>query len=385
MSGNHDHLVARGKETQQVAVVGAVVNLILAVAKITFGYLGRSHSLIADGIHSLSDLLSDVLVWWAAHHASHGPDEAHPYGHGRFETAATLALGAMLVLVSGGIIWDAIERLFEADRRWMPSTLALYAAIFSILANEGLYWYTRAVAKRVRSDMLMANAWHHRSDAVSSMVVVVGVGGTLLGIFWLDALAAVIVGVMVAKIGYELGQDALFELVDTGLEEEVVNGIRDVIQAIDGVKSLHMLRTRKRGHEASADVHVQVSSRLTVSEGHMISMAVEEEIKANFDEITDVTVHIDPEDDESAPPCEGLPLRNEAVNQLKEIWSGLDELRDVQHMQLHYLSGQIHIDLVFPVTCFKGDRDSREIKARFSNRLEEHAEYGEVKIIYSAQ
>ena len=191
-----------------------------------------------------------------------------------------------------------------------------------MLSKEWIYHYTMRVAKRVRSPMLEANAWHSRTDAISSIVVVIGVGGTMLGLDYLDAIAAVGVALMVAKIGWDLGWDSLHELADRALEQERVEKIRTAIMAVDGVRHLHLLRSRKVGHEALVDVHVQVDPWLSVSEGHMIAIAVEEAAKSSLDEVTDVTVHIDPEDDEEAPPCEGLPLRSEALGMLEKAWTG---------------------------------------------------------------
>ena len=377
-----DSRKARRVETQRVTLVGAIVNLMLAASKIAGGIVAQSQSLLADGIHSLSDLASDALIWWAAHHAAQEPDAEHPYGHGRFETAATLGLGALLVLVAGGIVLDAVERLFETERLWQPGTLALYVAAASILANEALYWYTIIVARRIRSDMLKANAWHHRSDAVSSVVVLVGVGGTMLGHYWLDALAAVVVGLMVAKIGWDLGWGAMQELVDSALEEETVEEIREIINHVNGVRSVHMLRTRRQGHEALADVHVQVEPWLSVSEGHMISMAVEQRIKNGIDEITDVTVHIDPEDDEAAPPCDGLPLRDEALRELRAAWSGLECADRSERMLLHYLSGRIDIDLFFPLDCYRDAANLAEWKNELGQRLRDRPYYGQIRVYF---
>ncbi|MCB1797324.1 MAG: cation transporter, partial [Gammaproteobacteria bacterium] len=210
---------ARGRDTRRVAVVSAVVNLLLAGLQVVIGLIANSAALVADGIHTTSDLLSDVLVWFAARHASLAPDEDHPYGHGRFETAATLGLGILLALVGLGIVWAGAERMLESDRP-PPGQLAIAVAAFGILAKEALYWYTMAAARRLKSDMLRANAWHHRSDAISSVVVLVGVAGAVLGFSYLDALAAVVVGLMVARIGWDLGWRALTELVDTALDED---------------------------------------------------------------------------------------------------------------------------------------------------------------------
>lgn len=379
---SHDHLEMRSKDTRRAALVGGVVNLVLAVVKISVGYVARSQSLIVDGIHSLSDLLSDALVWFAASHAAHGPDEQHPYGHGRFETAATLGLGAMLVLVAGGIIWDSMERLFQPELFWQPEPMALYAAMFSIVANEGLYWYTVLIGRRIKSDLLIANAWHHRSDAISSIVVLIGVGGTLLGISYLDLIAAAIVGFMVAKIGWDLGWGAMQELMDVALDEEVVAEIRQIINDIHGVRSVHMLRTRRQGHEAMADVHVQVAPWVSVSEGHIISMAVEDRIKAGVEEISDVTVHIDPEDDEQAPTCKGLPLRDEVLEELHSAWETLGCLEKEQRILLHYLSGKIDVDVFFPIECYRDDETSLALNAKMTDALKSRNYFGRVKLYF---
>ncbi|MEN8175967.1 MAG: cation diffusion facilitator family transporter [Pseudomonadota bacterium] len=371
----------RREETKKVAIVGAIVNLLLAAVKIIVGWLAHSQALIADGIHSVSDLLSDALVLFAAHHAAQAPDAEHPYGHGRFETAATLGLGILLALVALGIVWDAADRLFHPDALLHPGALALYAAAFSIIANEALYWYTILVARRINSEMLRANAWHHRSDAASSVVVLVGVAGTLAGLPYLDAVAAVIVGLMVAKIGWDLGFGALHELVDSGLEAERVDEIRRTILKIDGVRGVHLLRTRRHGHEAAADVHVQVDPWLSVTEGHMISMAVEQTLKGAFDEIADVTVHVDPEDDENAPPCDGLPLRGEALKLLDKAWQDTPCAEERQRVELHYVSGHIHVDVILPLACH-AEYPPERLQPVLEKALTGHGAFGMVRVFY---
>jgi len=383
MSHDHHHheLDLRSKESRKAAVVGAIVNLILAIVKITLGYVGKSHALLVDGIHSLSDLVSDAIVWYAATHAAEAPDKDHPYGHGRFETAATLALGAMLVLVAGGIIWDSVERLIADDTdQWLPTTIGLYAALFSIIANEALYWYTILIAKKINSSLLKANAWHHRSDAISSIVVLVGIGGSLLGFPWFDTVAAVIVGVMIAKIGWDLGWGSMQELVDSSLEEETVIEINHLIKAISGVQSVHMLRTRRLGHQAFADVHVQVAPRLSVSEGHLISVQVEEKIKSFVPEVVDVTVHIDPENDEDAPSCKDLPGRESALDVLAIQWkSVLPQLRHYE-IVLHYLAGKIDIDIYLPQSEENDLNDFEKTKEELQAIINKQSNYGKVRL-----
>jgi cation diffusion facilitator family transporter len=362
--------------------VGALVNTVLAGLKILFGWLGQSQSLIADGIHSLSDLLTDALVFFAAHHAKEAPDEDHPYGHGRFETVGTLVLGGILITVGLGIVWDAGERLFAPEQLTMPATFTLYVAAFSILANEGLFFYTRHLANIIQSDLLRANAWHHRSDSVSSVVVLVGIGGTMMGLPYLDAIAAVLVGLMVAKIGWNLGWSAIQELADAGLEEEHLEEIRDVIGNVSGVNSVHMLRTRKLGGHAMADVHVQVDPWLSVSEGHRIAEVVQYGLIDKVDLLEDVTVHIDPEDDEEGPSCAILPLREEVESILHGLCEEIDEYRLRQRLVLHYLSGQIDLDIYLPISSFTSEQASEDLKKRFQTAIAQSDIFREVRFWY---
>jgi cation diffusion facilitator family transporter len=368
--------------TRQVAFVGAVVNLLLAVSKTIIGVLAQSQSLVADGIHSISDLLTDALVFVAAKHASQGPDSDHPYGHGRFETAGTLGLGIILFLVSVGIVWDAVARLFSPEELLIPEPLAIYAAIFSIVANEGLFHYTARAGRRVKSELLLANAWHHRSDAVSSIVVLVGVAGTMAGLPYLDAIAAVAVGVMIAKIAWDLGQPAFHELVDAGLEEERLDHIREIILSIGGVQAIHMLRTRRIGGEASVDVHVLVDPWLSVSEGHMISQMVTDRLRDEIDEVMDVTVHIDPEDDEVAVPCKGLPLRAEAEALLIGRWQEASIEVKPNRIVLHYLAGKINVDIYFPMNGYTTGEQAMELRKQLQEAVEVLPDFGVIRTFY---
>lgn len=381
----HEHLRERSRAMQRVTVAGAVVNLILTLVKGAIGLVANSHALIADAIHSLSDLLSDGLVWFAAHHTAAGPDEEHPYGHGRFETAATLGLSAFLAVVAIGISWDAVQRIWINPQTDTPGQLALWAALLSILANEALYWYTIVIARRVNSKMLRANAWHHRSDAISSVVVFVGVGGALLGWPYLDGVAALVVGLMIGHVAWELGRSALEELVDTSLDEDAVQQAAQIIRAVDGVRSVHLLRTRRHGHEAAADVHVQVAPRLSVSEGHMIGQAVEDRLKEGIDVLTDITVHIDPEDDEQGPPCHDLPLREQVIAQLHDHWRDVVGLPPKYDLVLHYLSGRIDVDVVIDLTDMTGPPVAQELRQRLLNVLEDVPMFRRVQLLYRAR
>lgn len=379
-----DHLTEkkeiRYRLTRQATIVGAVINVFLTLIKVFFGIVGQSQSLVADGVHSLSDLLSDGLVLFAARHAKNDPDEEHPYGHGRFETAATMGLGSILILVGLGIIWDAGERLFSPDELLHPHSITLYVALFSILVKEGLYHYTQNLARRIKSELLRANAWHHRSDSISSIVVMVGIGGTMAGLPYLDAIAAVLVGVMIVHIGWSLSWGAMQELVDASLEEEKVDEIREIINSVSGVSSVHMLRTRKMGGHASADVHVQVDSWLSVSEGHRIAEVVQMRLIDEVDLLSDVTVHIDPEDDAEGPCCADLPLRRQAEVQLAKHWNEIACFDRRNRIILHYLSGQIDVDLYLPLNCFDSPEHAAELRGAYQRAIDSSDYFRQVRI-----
>jgi cation diffusion facilitator family transporter len=377
-----DRRETRYRLTRQATIVGAVVNVLLTLVKIFFGIIGQSQSLLADGVHSLSDLLSDALVLFAARHAKNDPDEEHPYGHGRYETAATMGLGAFLILVGLGIVWDAGERLFRPEALLHPHTVTLFVALFSILVKEALYHYTQYLARRIKSELLRANAWHHRTDSVSSIVVMVGIGGTMAGLPYLDAIAAVLVGVMIVHIGWTLGWSAMQELVDVGLEEEKVQEIREIISSVSGVSNVHMLRTRKMGGHASADVHVQVDPWLSVSEGHRISEVVQMRLIDEVDLLSDVTVHVDPEDDEEGPSCARLPLRSQAMSQLSNYWSHIACFKRRKRIIMHYLGGRIDVDLYLPLDCFESREHAAELHAAYQRGIETSDIFRTVRIWY---
>ncbi|RMG29368.1 MAG: cation transporter [Gammaproteobacteria bacterium] len=380
------HGSERYRDTRFVTWVGAFVDLVLAAVKIAVGLVARSEALVADGLHSLSDLLTDFMVLYAARHSHRAADEEHPYGHGRIETAMTVALGSALFLVAGGIAYDALDRLFFTGSLVRPGAAALLAAAFSVVAKEALFRYTRAHARRHRSPMLEANAWHHRSDAVSSLIVIVGVGGALAGYPWLDAVAAVAVAVLIARIAWDLIHQSVRELIDTALEKEEVERIRHTIREVEGVESLHMLRTRRSGGDALVDVHIQVDPRISVSEGHQIGEAVRRKLLEDLDFVTDVTVHIDPENDETASPNDGLPLRSALMARLRQAWTQVTGRPDlVRDVVLHYLDGRIHVDLILdPRAIHCGDPDVETLGKRLREAIGALPDIGRIRVLIEA-
>ncbi len=356
----------RYQDIRKVTLIGSVIDLLLAILKLLFGWIGQSQALIADGIHSLSDLLTDALVIYTAKHANKEADERHPYGHGRFETIATVILGGTLILVGIGIAWDATLRLFEPESLLNPGWLALAVAALSVVLKEAIYQYTARAAKRLRSRMLHANAWHSRTDAISSIFVIIGIGGAMLGLNYLDAIAAIIVAIMIAKVGGDLVWQSIQELTDEALDQEQVKAIEQCITGISSVCSLHLLRTRRMGGDALVDVHIQVEPYLSVSEGHQISEVVRNTLINQFDEINDVMVHIDPEDDEHSRSDPNLPLRNEVEKILHEAWADEPESVHIKRILLHYLDNEIEVEITFPLKILANIQDSITVNQRFS-------------------
>lgn len=346
---SHTHLPdprhARYQEIRKVTLIGSVVDLVLGIVKIAIGLVAGSQALIADGVHSLSDLATDFLVIFAAKHAHRAADEEHPYGHGRIETLATVLLGVALALVAIGISIDAFRRMLSAEAMLHHGTWALAAALLSVAAKEYIYHYTVGVARRLRSNMLHANAWHSRSDAISLIIVLIGVGGSMAGFTYLDEVAAIAVALMIAKIGWDLLWTSLQQLIDKALEPELVEDIRQRILDVNGVRDCHMLRTRTSGSDSLVDVHIQVDPTLSVSEGHQIGERVRQQLISEIEHVADVTVHIDPENDELASPCDQLPLRDVIMRRLERQWQGLEPTRWLERVVLHYLDGRVNVDV----------------------------------------
>lgn len=374
---------ARYRTVRKVTLIGSAVDLSLGAIKLAVGWLAHSQALIADGVHSLSDLSTDVLVLYAAKHAHSEADEDHPYGHGRIETAATVGLGIALLAVAVGITFDAVHRLFNPQRLLQPEVWALIAAAVSVLCKEAVYRYTIRHARRLRSNLLKANAWHSRSDALSSIAVVIGVAGSMAGLTYIDAIAAVVVAAMIAKIGWEFGWSSVRELVDTGLDSDELGVIRRMIASVDGVAALHGLRTRQMGGKTLVDVHIILDNpRLSVSEGHQLSETVRAKLFEHGDDIMDVMVHIDPEDDEHTARNPDLPSRSELLARLEPRWSKLADAARIDEVTLHYLDGKICIDVLLPVELAQNEACLAARSKAFSQVIEAETDVDSVRLLY---
>ena len=366
----------------RVTLVNVTSNLLLTVAQVIVGFIGHSQALIADGLHTLSDMMADLLVLAALKHGRRGADEDHPYGHERIETAVTLLLGFILCAVGAGIAIRAAMKLLAAATFVTPSALTLWVAVFTLFAKEAMYRYTMRTANRFNSNMLRASAWHHRSDALSSLIVAAGIGGSLIGFVYLDAAAAIVVAIMIVKVGVELAWHSMRELVDTGLDPEDLDPIRKTILSVSGVEALHLLRTRRVGGQALADVHIIVGDHLSVSEGHQISEIVRGRLVKEIAPLADVMVHIDIEEDVEGPNCVGLPSRDELQKRLDNYFRDIPEARMIEHMTLHYLNGRIDIELLLPQDAISPSITARQLAGQFAAAVRDDRDIGKLDVYY---
>ena len=274
-------------------MVSVVVNLVLSLLQLFIGIFAKSQALVADAIHSLSDLISDGIVLLANKHSAKEPDADHPYGHRRFETAATLAVGVILLLVGTGMLWSSFRKLQNPDLIETVHLIALPVAVLALISKELLFRYLLGVAKRVRSTMLAANAWHARSDAASSLVVAVAIVANVMGLPLADPLAALIVGSMVFRTGWRFAIGAFNDLMDQAVDDETEAKIKKLILETPGVHGLHDLKTRKLGDMIWVEVDLEMDGMLTIHEGHDIAEAARKRVMDALP-VLDMMTHFDP-------------------------------------------------------------------------------------------
>jgi cation diffusion facilitator family transporter len=290
----------REKEIYRVTIAGTVVNVLLTVFKFVAGVLGASAAMIADAVHSLSDLLTDFVVLLFVKLSSRPADSDHPYGHGKYETLATAMVAIALLAAGGVLLSEGVQKIVAAihgEQLVMPGKIALWAALVSIAAKEGVYWITIAVAKRVDSSALRANAWHHRTDALSSVATALGIGCALLfGGKWaiLDPIAAVLVSVFILVAAAKLLYEAVQDLLEKSLPKEVEQEIREIVEADHDMSELHNLRTRRVGAVYSIEMHLRMRGSTSLYEAHRHSMLLEQRLRKRFGQDTLISVHLEP-------------------------------------------------------------------------------------------
>jgi len=371
----------RNKVLQQANFWTIVVDLLLSIGKTLAGFLFHSQALIVDGIHSFSDLITDVFVVWITKLSHAEPDDDHPYGHARFETVGTVVFGLFLIAVAIGFAYQGGKGLLQVSALEIPTWPALLVAVVAVFAKESLYQYSKKIGERFNSQLLLANAWHHRSDVLSTVVVIIGIAGAMSGVVWLDALAALIVALMIGWVGAKLMWENISELVDTSPYAGDTNKLRVVISSVDGVEGVHEIRSRKMGPDTLLDAHIQVPSYVSVSEGHQIGDWVAMTLHQQFNDISEVTVHIDPEDDLETKSGELLPLRAQVLQQLKAQWKGLAQKPEIKDIVLHYLQGKIHVDVLLPIKLLQND-SAETIEKAFNLQCEALTWLGTLRVMY---
>ena len=330
---------------KKTTLVSVALNLVLMALQIAVGTFAHSQALIADGVHSLGDLVSDFIVLLANLHSHAEPDQDHNYGHSRYETVASLFLGAVLVTVGVGMLVRAGMRLTELSTLPAVHISAFGIALVVLLSKELLFRYMLREARRVRSAMLIANAWHARSDAASSLVVALGIIGSVCGVRLLDPIAAALVGFMVARMGWTFGWDAVQDLSDRALDENAAENIYALLMATSGVRGVHELRTRKMGDLALVDAHILVDPLISVSEGHYIAESARLKV-LEAPSVLDALIHVDPENDLVGKPTPGLPSREQLTAEITSTFASSSI--HVLDVNIHYLRRGIDLEITLP-------------------------------------
>lgn len=346
----------RYQTAKRVTIVNAISNTFLALLKIIIGYLANSHALIADGLHSLSDLISDALVLIAAKAGGKVPDADHPYGHQRIETLAAIIIAILLLLVGITIVYETYRHIHDNKTIPIYSIPVILTALIAIGVKEALYRYTLSMGRKISSNLLITNAYHNRSDVWVSALVVVSAFCNMIGIPYADSISAAIIALVIMKSSVQLFSSGISELIDTGVKPATLTKIRECIQNCPGVVSIHQLRTRSHGGNIFVDTHLLVNTFISVSEGHHIGEKVHESLTKNFPEIADVTVHIDPENDETNRPSLNLPSRTEILAILRPQWQNLPGFLQIEKIDIHYFDGQIYLELTWPPNIFSAEQ-----------------------------
>lgn len=371
---HRENLATEMKAASRVTIIGMILDAVLGIIKVIAGTLFHSQALLVDGIHSFSDVASDLVVLGVMKVSRQEPDDDHPYGHQRIETFGTLVLGSFLIAIGAALAWENTLRLIEGKADIVPGWPVLVAAGLSVAGKEWIYRYTRRVGKEIRSDLIIANAWHSRTDAFSSVVVLFSTVGAMAGMLWLDVLAAVVIAGIIIHVGWRFTWDSVKELVDTGLSPEDTDMLKDIARQTDGVRNVHELRSRRMGHDILLDIHLVVRPDISVSEGHQIGMQVVGGMRHALENIRDINFHIDAENDEDHPQTsERLPNREEILDILARH---VGELPSNTRLRLHYLKNKVYLELFFDTSA-----DNDIIAAdKIREELADYAWFGSVRV-----
>ena len=337
------------QEATRVTLVGMWLDLLLGFGKIAGGAMTQSFALIADGIHSLADAITDIFVLIVARSAQAAPEGEYPYAQGRFETLGTIGMGIGFITIAGILLFDSYQRLLDSEISPVPAIGGIVIALISIASKEWIYQYTMRVAKRLNSNLLKANAWHSRGDTISSVAVLIGIVAARQGYVWMDIVAAMFVALIIARIGWELCSDAVKELVDTAMPVQRRAQIEACILATQGIRGMTKLRSRLSAGKIILEVSLLVNPRISVAEGHRLGEAVSSALIGNFSDIVAVKAHIELKNHgQQQPSCQRiqeLPERTEVIANIKRQWQEILGADDIESMDLHYREHGIEVDL----------------------------------------
>ena len=362
----------------KVTIIGILANITLSVIKFIGGIIGNSTAMVADAVHSLSDLFTDAIVL-VTHKISQIPkDEGHPYGHGRAESIGTTAVGIIIIFAGIGLAYEGWN-IIQSESPPIPEPIAAGMALVSIFIKEWLFRYTYSVGKKSNSSLLIANAWHHRSDAISSIAALVGIIGSMMGYPMLDPIAAAMVGFMIIHVGYKLTLGGFRDLMDTALSEKDTRDIQGVIDEISGVIKTHDLRTRKIGGEVLIDVHIQVDSDLTVTEGHEIAERVRRTLINRYPKTQDVLVHVDGYDDSNVESIYNIS-RSDVELIVTPLLSHMTGNFKKTQLRIHHLNGKNIVEIYLHGDRTKTITETEIILKNFKGSLLENKNIDGVKL-----
>ena len=333
----------------KITWLGLFANLILAISKGFIGFISNSSALIADAGHSFSDLISDGITLWAVKMSNIPKDENHPYGHGKFETLGTFFVSMMLIFTGVAVVWHVFNNLNQLE---IPGIISLWMAGIAIFVKEILFHITRMISKKTGSKILLANAWHHRSDSISSIAALIGIGGSQLGIPLMDPLAGVLVAGIIVKTGINIGYESIKELTDETVEEEIIGELSQIMDNIEGVDHYHEMRARKMGPHVLVDLHIQVNSMISISSAHQVAERVRLTILNKLPSVNEVLVHVDAEDDLDEGNASHIQIekflmrpQNKIENDVKKVLKEIPEIHGITHIYCHFLNKKLTVQV----------------------------------------
>lgn len=360
-----------------VTWIGLLANLGLAIMKGVIGFLTQSSALIADAGHSFSDLLSDLITLWSFRFSRQPRDQSHPYGHGRFETVGAFLISVILVLTGAGIVWHTLERV---EHPAVPGVLALWGAGISILIKELLYQVTHRVGRKSRSRVLTANAWHHRSDAISSIAALIGIGGAQIGWPLLDPIAGFLVAGLIIKSGVDIGHESIRELTDEVAEQDVIDHIGEILSGVDGVEHFHQVRARRMGPHLLVDLHLEVNCLMSVSAAHQVAERVRWNILDNLTYVNEVLIHVDAEEDTEEGEIILMRPQEQIENDIRNALVKLPEIEGISHIFCHFLQQQLTVQVNIRVDPELKVRQARLVGRKAKEILEKISDIDQADI-----